>query len=767
MAKITKQTYLGKDEVYDISMPDIHNFIANDIVVHNCDLESRTPLVGNDGNSGYLFEKYDKKAAQVSTRTLLRIKSAILDANRFVNNGEVEEEVQKFSKSLPNTPQGVNDHDYVFGYEKDDGSHVPGLIEKNEELQKYATDRPEEWDIVKRALSLARQHSRHACFTGDTLVKTLIDGKETHKPITECDGQLVYTGQGNVAYAKLLYQGVREVREYTMDDGSVFQCTSDHRVLTPKGWFSLQEVEEKDLDIIDFNKKKIKINRTPENIERIADNKQYSLIKIENKGRITVQCPNNHRYETTIGNFYNKNQKCQKCPKKYTKQYIIKLLKEQRPDIEFNEADIDAVHGWKSKITVIDLTHGPFVSSPKSLIKYSVQHPNVSNKNKGTKALQSKLKKYGKNWTNAEQAKQTLKHRYGTENAFNVNNGRQKTMLKKYGTTFPLQNTSIKEKFLSTLKNNGMMVMINDNMSLRDYFQQVSDNISYNKLFVEYKKGCSLEEIVDNNINHVTDIEHMVINRLHLSKFNKMVNNKVRYKPDFKLNKDTYMNVDGLYWHSDLIKQDKKYHFLLRKCFEQNGLNILQFREDEINMKFPIVKSIIQHKMGLTGNKIFARKTTIKTPSTQEARQFLDNNHLMGYTNARHTGLYYNNTLVSILSYKEYKNYIKCERFCSAIGSVVIGGFSKLINGLKQGKPIHYWVDLRYGTGYHLLNKGFQISHETLGWKWTNLRQTYNRRACMANMDDRKLSEREYANELGLVKIYDAGQRLYVNENKK
>lgn len=143
--------FLTLDRVQSGNLPDI-----------DCDLESRVPLVGKDGNSGYLFKKYGKKAAQVSTRTLLRIKSAILDANRFMNKGSVEDSVAALSKSLPNTPQGVSDQKFVFGYEED-GNHVEGLLDTNKALKKYSESRPEEWNIVKRALSLSRQHSRHAC----------------------------------------------------------------------------------------------------------------------------------------------------------------------------------------------------------------------------------------------------------------------------------------------------------------------------------------------------------------------------------------------------------------------------------------------------------------------------------------------------------------------------------------------------------------------------------------------------------------------------
>ncbi len=169
---LSSSRFITTDRIEQGNLPDI-----------DCDLEDRAPLVGNDGNSGYLFQKYGDKAAQVSTRTLLRIKSAILDANRFMNGGKVEDEVSKLSKSLPNTPQGVSDNDFVFGYEDSNGNHVEGLLDKNDDLQEYATSRPKEWDIVKRALSLARQNSRHACayLISDTPIEDTI-------PIMEVGG---------------------------------------------------------------------------------------------------------------------------------------------------------------------------------------------------------------------------------------------------------------------------------------------------------------------------------------------------------------------------------------------------------------------------------------------------------------------------------------------------------------------------------------------------------------------------------------------------
>lgn len=218
---LSTSRFLTIDRVEQGNLPDI-----------DCDLESRLHLVGKDGNGGYLFNRYGSHAAQISTRTLLRIKSAILDANRFVNKGKLEQDIQALSKSLPTTPQGVSDQDYVFGYENSDGSHEPGLLEVNDELQKYATERPEEWNIVKRALSLSRQNSRHACFAAGTLVDS--NGKVDFIDLAPdfADNKPI----------KTWYSGVKDTVIVSMNNGVSIQCTPDHRFMVGN-----KEVEAKDL----------------------------------------------------------------------------------------------------------------------------------------------------------------------------------------------------------------------------------------------------------------------------------------------------------------------------------------------------------------------------------------------------------------------------------------------------------------------------------------------------------------------------------------
>ncbi len=218
---LSSARFLTIDRLEQGNLPDI-----------DVDLESRVPLVGKDGSSGYLYSTYGDKAAQVSTRTLLRIKSAMLDANRFINKGTVEESVSALSKSLPNTPQGVNDAEFVFGYEDTDGNHVEGLLEQNDKLQKYAADRPKEWDIVKRALSLTRQNSRHACFAAGTLIDD--NGK-----VGFIDEAPDYSVGKSI---KTWYSGIQDTVIVSMNNGISIQCTPDHKFMIDSF-----EIEAKDL----------------------------------------------------------------------------------------------------------------------------------------------------------------------------------------------------------------------------------------------------------------------------------------------------------------------------------------------------------------------------------------------------------------------------------------------------------------------------------------------------------------------------------------
>jgi len=148
---LSLERFITKERILQNTLPDIDQ-----------DLEDRELLVGADGNSGWLRERFGDHVAQISTDSSMRLKSSIRDVHRF-REGFVSQEIEDLCRKLPVPPQGISDHDYVFGYSDDDGNQIDGVSETNPTVRKYIECYPEEWRIVAQMLGITRQKSRHAC----------------------------------------------------------------------------------------------------------------------------------------------------------------------------------------------------------------------------------------------------------------------------------------------------------------------------------------------------------------------------------------------------------------------------------------------------------------------------------------------------------------------------------------------------------------------------------------------------------------------------
>jgi DNA polymerase III alpha subunit len=109
----------------------------------------------------WLEERFPNHWAQISTNSLLHLKSAMKDVAR-ATMGYVPSDIEGISTSLPIPPQGVDDSNFIFGYTSDDGKVVKGLIDRNRNLQQYSKKYPNQWEIVQKSLRLVRGKSVHA-----------------------------------------------------------------------------------------------------------------------------------------------------------------------------------------------------------------------------------------------------------------------------------------------------------------------------------------------------------------------------------------------------------------------------------------------------------------------------------------------------------------------------------------------------------------------------------------------------------------------------
>jgi hypothetical protein len=391
--------------------------------------------------------------------------------------------------------------------------------------------------------------------------------------------------------------------------------------------------------------------------------------------------------------------------------------------------------------------------------EHALQNPELLKKSRETLKANHGVSHMMEKQEFKDKQKKTFQDKYGVDNPMHLEQH------KRYGSDNPMSDPAIKEKHKLSVQPHSNILP--NGKSVKEYCENNDIKHSMqnaNKLYREYGPEFAQEWIENYEVVSKSSLEQFFKKEVPEAQYcNQKINN---YRPDFKLDK-LYIDVDGLIYHSDLYRQDKYYHFNKRKDYAGN---LLQFRQDEVLYKVEIVKSIINSKLGKYNNKFFARKLTLKEVSNLQCKDFFNENHLMGnHGSAACVALFDGTTIVAAISYRKHKTGIEISRFCSKLNTLVVGGLSKLLNFIIKKETPDYvlsFVDLRYGNGESLSKLGFTLESTTLGWKWTDGSNTFNRLHCRANMDERGLSEAEHAKEMKLYKIYDAGQAKFVKDLK-
>lgn len=226
-------------------------------------------------------------------------------------------------------------------------------------------------------------------------------------------------------------------------------------------------------------------------------------------------------------------------------------------------------------------------------------------------------KKYGIHHTKTRQVKEKIKE----------------TCLKKYGHTSPTRSDAIKEKIRKTRLEKGLTKTF-EGQTMHEWAEKLGCSYSYFKQIVN-EKGFEAAKLLSPD---QTIIEKVISSWLELNKISYTYNKFLpletnhQFRPDFFLEeKKIIIECDGLFWHSDAIKNDRNYHASKQNFYSENGYRGLFFRSDELLEKSDIVKSIISNALKLpTIKRIFARKTEIKLLSTTESNEWFEKNHLMG-----------------------------------------------------------------------------------------------------------------------------------------
>ena len=202
-----------------------------------------------------------------------------------------------------------------------------------------------------------------------------------------------------------------------------------------------------------------------------------------------------------------------------------------------------------------------------------------------------------------------------------------------------------------------------------------------------------------------------------------------------------------------------------------SDVDIFHIWEDDWIYKQDIIKSMIKNKLGLS-NKIYARKCEVRLVNAVETKKFLNDNHLQGYVASKYKlGLYFNNELVSLMTFgksRNKKNQMELLRFCNKLNTSVIGGASKLFKSFLRQYHTEFNTLISYankdhsnGNLYHKL--GFKYVKDTKpGYHWVvdGIRENrfkYRKSELVKKGFNSELSESEIMHSLGYYRIYNTG----------
>lgn len=429
------------------------------------------------------------------------------------------------------------------------------------------------------------------------------------------------------------------------------------------------------------------------------------------------------------------------------------------------------------KDRIIELYHQPHMSNKKiaevlnlSLTTLQSYMKTIGLDTKGdplAKKIKTCQEKYGVDHflqckEGQNKLKQSFKEKFGSENMYDNKEVKQQvlekskeTCLKKYGAEYVLLDSSRKEEFAEKRKQtrikNGQI--IHDNKTVTEIAKELGLATS---TFYERVQKWGLETAISKD-KHTTFIEKKLADWLvaedikHETQF--YCDGKI---VDFKID-NLLIETDGLYWHSDAVINNNRYHIEKREIYIKNGYISLFFREDEIMNRFDIVKSIILNKLGKS-KKIFARKCEVKSVPKKIAIDFFNINHLMGKSSGDTFGLFLNGELVSAIQIRKLssKNY-EVARFCNKLNFGVTGGFSRLLRFVETQLSIDSlitFIDLRYGLGEYLVDFGFKYMHSYPSFRWTNAKISHHRMKFKGNS----------GYQFGMYKIWDCGQAKYIKD---
>lgn len=246
------------------------------------------------------------------------------------------------------------------------------------------------------------------------------------------------------------------------------------------------------------------------------------------------------------------------------------------------------------------------------------------------------------------------------------------------------------------------------------------------------------------------------------------------------------IEYNGIYWHScipgsdDELEYKYKHYDKYMQC-RQNGIQLLQFFDDDYMNHPEIIRNIIKSKLGLydstPSNTIYARKTTCSHIDYHDSTLFLDRNHIQG---GSHGTVYLalktddgSTVAVMVITSITKDNGLLINRY--ATNCNVPGGFTKMLtHAINEYNPdyVYTFSDNMISDGGLYYRNGFMKDSEIKPDYYYVDRndKRYHKflfRKSRFEKDDNliyddNMTESELASINGLRRVYDAGKIKWI-----
>lgn len=416
------------------------------------------------------------------------------------------------------------------------------------------------------------------------------------------------------------------------------------------------------------------------------------------------------------------------------------------------------------------------------LEKYGVRNPFQSEEVK-EKIKKTNLEKYGVSHISLspeirKRAIQTCIEKYGSKNPCrNLDVQRKiseswKSRVANFPEKYPVISFLRSDEFWEAIKLGESLVSISESSGIS--YQTIASMLSNDEFKERFRNSYSYPKTQKQNTiaNHIEKLGFDVISNTKniITPYELDI-----YVPDKKF----AMEFNGSAWHSELMLSSAKarrVHFNKYKRCKSEGIELFHLFERTWETRQSQVMNLLKSKLGCN-EKIFARKCTI---NNDHCPSFIDDNHIQPapsltkkYFNLLHDGEIVGSMTAATHHRLQLEDSIVLSRLCFKDGITVVGGASRLFKAFKiwassEGyKKIISWSDNIYTTGGIYQTLGFELEDESEPdyFYWDMRRNEYVAKQSQSKKKSKcpaHMTEREWAMERGLYRIYDCGKKRWV-----